>query len=323
MATNLIEPLLVSIDAQGPYAGIAVLKLEQPDKPVIVLDRALIERLEATLKAIPKSVLGLVLASASERVFVAGADLKSISELDDDALHRYLEYGSKVFQMLADLPYPTAAAINGAALGGGLELAMHCDGLIGAPPAMRDGQPGKPYPIGLPEASLSICPGWGGSCLLPARIDPTEAIRATATGKPLTYDQASTAGFFDAVAPSHDKLLDTAKGWVRGQAFINSGQLNSLPTALPAARTNTHTRDGAPSRHVGRPATVPRVMEALDAIRNDLPATGSAKAVADAIDAGLTRGWAAACKVERDRLVHLRNTPEGKAAIQAFFAKSK
>lgn len=314
MAVQPPTPLPISVDSSGPFANIAVVKLEQAGKPVVVLDRDLIERLEHTLNNLPANVIGLVLASASERVFVAGADLKSISELSDDALHRYLEYGEMVFQMLADLPFPTAAAINGAALGGGLELAMHCDALIGAPPAMRDGQPGKPYPVGLPEAGLSICPGWGGTCLLPARMDPAEAIMRTATGKPMLFDEASAAGLFDAVAPSAEKLLDTAKGWVRAMA---------VGTPANGAKHVHASRDGAPSRHAGRPSVAARVVDALDRVRLELPRTGSAAAVCEAVDAGTTRGWAQACQIERDRLVHLRNTPEGKAAIQAFFAKAK
>jgi enoyl-CoA hydratase/carnithine racemase len=312
----MADLLPLVVDQDGPYAGVGVLRLEQPGKPVIVLDLELIQRLEATLSGLPSGLVGLVLASASERVFVAGADLRSISTLGDEELHRYLEYGAMVFQMLADVPYPTAAAINGAALGGGLELAMHCDALVGGPPGVRDGKPGKPYPIGLPEAGLSICPGWGGSCLLPARMDPAEAIRRTATGTVMTFDDASAAGLFDVVAPSAERLIDTAKGWVRAMA---TGAGAGAGTGAKA-----HTRrDGAPSRHAGRPSCAGRVVDAIDAVRLDLPTTGSARAVLEAVDAGVTRGWAQACRVERERLVHLRSTPEGRGAIEAFFAKGK
>src|SRR5262245_27997419 len=114
-----IEPFPIEVDQSGPFAGIAVIRLEQAGKPVVVLDHPLMQRIEATMKALPKSALGLVLASAAEREFIAGADLKAIQELDDNQLHRYLRYGAKVFGMFASLPYPTAAAINGAALGGG------------------------------------------------------------------------------------------------------------------------------------------------------------------------------------------------------------
>src|SRR6185295_8949020 len=155
------------------------------------------------------STAGLILASASDRVFVAGADLKSISEWDDTQLQKYLEYGASVFAMLADFPFPTVAAINGAALGGGLELAMHCDALVAAPSPS-----GKPYPVGLPEAGLSLCPGWGGTNMLPARVEPAAAIRMTCEGKPMPSDQAKIAGLFDRVAPTPAELLPTAKAWL-------------------------------------------------------------------------------------------------------------
>ncbi|CAG1009835.1 Short-chain-enoyl-CoA hydratase [Phycisphaerales bacterium] len=291
-------PLPFTRDASGPFAGIGVLTLEQPGKPVVVLDLALIQRLEASLKSLPIDLRGLVLASASERVFVAGADLKAISELNDDELFRYLQYGSRVFGMLAQLPYPTAAAINGAALGGGLELAMHCDALIAAPGA-------KPYPVGLPEAGLSICPGWGGSNLLAARIDPADAIRRTASGKPLMFDDAKAAGMFDALADSPAALLDVAKQWV-----------------ADAARAGMKPRPDGPARTAGRSPWAPKALAALNAVRDEVSATDSGRAVAAAVQAGIDRGWPAALEVEQRELVRLRNSPAGKAAIQAFFEKS-
>jgi enoyl-CoA hydratase/carnithine racemase len=286
--------------------NIATLTLDQPGKPVVVLDLELIQRLEATLHEVPRSVAGLILASASPRVFVAGADLKAISELTDDQFHRYLEYGSKVFLMLSDLPCPTVAAINGAALGGGLEIAMHCDGLVAAPPGPgKDNQPGRPYPIGLPEAGLSICPGWGGTNLLPARIDPALAISITAQGKPMLFDQAKDAALFDALAPSQDQLLHTAKAWLQSQ--------RQKPLAI---------RDGAPLRWIGRVAPA-SVLKALDAIKPELPANESTHAVIEAVDVGLAQGWQPALACERRHLVRLRNQPAGKAAIAAFLSKSK
>jgi enoyl-CoA hydratase/carnithine racemase len=297
MTTN---PFTLESDSSGPLAGVVVLRLEQAGRPVVVLDEALIRRLEATLKALPRDCLGLVLASASERVFVAGADLKTIVELDDGPLDRYLAYGQRVFGMLSQLPFPTAAAINGAALGGGLELAMHCDALIASPAAS-----GKPYPVGLPEAGLSICPGWGGTNLLPARMDASGAIRRTATGQTMLVEEARSAGVFDAFAPSPDELLPTAKRWI-----------------IDRAREGRAERDGAPSRWIGRPAHAAGCLQALDACRDELAPTGSSAAVLDAINAGLTQGWQAALDCERQHLVRLRRSPEGRAAIQAFFERS-
>ncbi len=298
-------PFTVAVDPSGPFAGVGVLTLEQPGKPVVVLDHDLIQRLEATLRSLPKNLVGLVLASASERVFVAGADLNAIQALDDAQLLKYLAYASEVFGLISNIPFPTAAAINGAALGGGLELAMHCDALIGAPTPVRDGQP-KPYPIGLPEAGLGICPGWGGTCLLPARMDPADAITRTAQGKPLTSDEAIKAGLFDAVAATGPELLSAAKTWVRNRA--QQGPMK---------------RDGAPLRHIGRLATATKGIAALESVRGALAATDPGRAVVAAVDAGLARGWKQCLAVEQRELVRLRSTPDAKNAIAAFFAKSR
>lgn len=298
-------PLPVTRLDSGPHAGIVVVALEQPGKPVVVLELELIQRLEATLRAIPAGASGLVLASASERVFVAGADLKTISESNDQQLTQYLAYASRVFQMLADFPFPTVAAINGAALGGGLELAMHCDAIVASPAV-------KPYPVGLPEAGLSLCPGWGGTNLLPARIDPARAIRMTAEGKPMTYDEAADAGLFDAIAPDAGSLRAIAADKV-----VKLRSAANLTCPAPAAR-----RDGSPWRWIGRPEVAAGVMKALDSTRHELPATEAAAAVASAVDAGLTRGWKAALELEQRELVRLRHTAPAKTALEAFFARS-
>lgn len=301
------EPFPIAQVESGPYAGIACIRLDQPGKPVVVLEQDLIQRLEATLKAVPASARGLVLASASERVFVAGADLGAIQALNDDQLARYLAYAAGVFGMLASFPFPTCAAINGAALGGGLELAMHCDGLVASPPpAMPDGSPGKPYPVGLPEAGLKICPGWGGTNLLPARMDPEKAIRATAAGVPMTFPQACEAKLFDVVAPSPAALIDTAMQWIVDRTA--QGRIE---------------RDGAPSRWIGRPGVERNVLGAFDRIKGELGASEPGASVMAAIDAGLTGGWREALVVEQRQLIRLRNAPAGKEAIAAFFAKSK
>lgn len=282
-------------ERDGEFAGVVTVRLEAPGKPVVVLDLELIQRLERTLREVPRDARGLVLASASERVFVAGADLKSIMAMDDAELGKYLAYGSRVFGMLSSFPFPTVAAINGAALGGGLEIAMHCDGLVGAPGV-------KPYPVGLPEAGLKICPGWGGTNLFPARIDPGRAIEMTATGKPFMFDDARDAGLFDDVAGSGDALLETAKRWVANQ--------------------KTPERDGAPSRWIGCPARAAGVVAALDRVRPGLD-TETGRAVCGAVDAGIQSGWDAALEYEQRELMRLRHTPPAREAINAFFEKSK
>lgn len=291
--------------------GFATLTLEQPGKPVVVLDLELLQRLDATLATLVgaggRDIRGLIVRSGSERVFVAGADLKTISEWSDDQLDRYLAFGQKVFLALATLPFPTVAAINGAALGGGLELAMHCDALVAAPPALRDGQPGKPYPVGLPECSLGLCPGWGGTNLFPLCFDePARAIRLCAEGKPMLFDEAAGSGLFSEVAGSQAELLATARKWLESAAAAAAVQNYSEPD--PWKRS---------------PAQATKTLLSMDRARSELAPTEATRVVLECLNAGLTRGYQAALDAERRNLVRLRHTPEAKQALQAFFARSK
>lgn len=321
--STAIQPTLLPVEREttGPFAGIVTMKLDQSPSPMVVLDHELIRRIEATLRELMRSgnMTGLILASASLRVFIAGADLKTIQSphtpgsqgWNDEQLDKYLEYGQRVFGMIADLPCPTAAAINGAALGGGLEIAMHCDGLIAAPNAS-----GKPYPVGLPEAGLNICPGWGGTNLLPARMEPGEAIRRTAEGKPMTFDEAKAAGLFDAVAETPDDLLPATKRWL-----VQQRELRAKNPRRPDAQP---TRWIGRLEHGGKPIKA-AVAGALDIAKADptFPKTDAANSVLKAVAAGLSNGWLDALAVERRELTRLRNTPAGQAAIAGFFEKTK
>lgn len=290
--------LPLEVHGTGSESKVAVLTLVQPGRPVVVLEEELMASIDRALATVPSGVRGLVLASGSERSFVAGADLKSIVEKSDGDLRTYLELGARVFSRLSTTPYPTAAAIRGAALGGGLELAMHCDGLIGAPSPSS-----KPYPVGLPECGLAICPGWGGTNLLPARIEPGMAIEMTAGGKPFNFQLACEAGLFDLVVAGDEDLVEAACAWVRSEA--------------------TPERDGAPSRWIGRSECRGKVATALARVRGAVSGTQAGAAVADAVGAGLENGWEAAIGAEREHLIRLRHTPEAKEAIDAFFARSK
>lgn len=291
-------PLPVTVVQTASGASVAVVTLDPGPRPVVVLDADLVSRLDATLDALPSGLGGLVLVSGSPRSFVAGADLKTIVETSDTDLHAYLKRAAEVFARLSQLPFPTAAAIAGATLGGGLELAMHCDGLIGAPSAS-----GKPYPVGLPEAGLAICPGWGGTNLLPARMEPARAIEMTANGTTMTDADARAAGLFDQWVDDPARLTDAAVAWV-------------------AARGPT-LRDGAPSRWIGRPDVFGAVRGATERMAEVTSSTQAAAAVLDCVHVGLDRGWDKACAAERAHLVRLRHTPEAKAAIESFFARSK
>lgn len=289
------------------HGDVAVVVIEAGERPVPVIDMGFLGRLEVTLKVLPPNASGMVLWSSTERAFVAGADLASIQSMDDSSLQAYLAYGSRVFSLITRLSMPTASAIGGACLGGGFELAAHCDGLIGSPARAREDGTVRSYAVGLPEAGLGICPGWGGTQLLAARIDPELAIRRTASGEPFVFEEACEAGLFDEVSGDPDELLATACRWVSGR--------------------RAPVRDATPLRWIGRASAGldrrARVLEALDACRAELLATESGVAVCAAVEAGLSHGWKNGLETEREALVRLRHTPEAASRIEAFLSRSR
>lgn len=294
----MVQDLLpVELSTNSDGAVIAVLTLDQPGRPVVVIDESILQRLDATLDTLPDDLGGFVLASSAERAFVAGADLKAIMAMDDAALHTYLEFGARVFGRIADLACPTAAAIHSVVLGGGLELAMHCDGLIG----LIDPE-AKPYLVGLPEAGLKICPGWGGTNMLPARIDPVDAIVMTANGRAMKSDQADEMGLFDVTVTSKDELIGAARAWVGAQ--------------------EAPVRDGSPSCCI-EGSDLDDMKSALDDARGQLGTEPHMDAVCDAVAVGIESGWNDAIQRERDHLVKLRHTQPAQDAINAFFNKGK
>jgi len=274
--------------------NIATIWLNGGERPVVVLDRDLIQRLNTTLDALAQmdGIKGLILRSDCARVFVAGADLAEINGLDDPGLHAYLAFGTTVFGRIADVPYPTVALINGATLGGGLEIAMHCDVLI----ASKETASGKPYPIGLPEAGLGLCPGWGGSQMLASRIDAETAIVATATGKPfLSTDMPS--GLVAELVATPEELQSAAENWLQ----------HAKPGNTPCP---VITNDNADSSQNG-----------LSKAKDTLEANESTKAVFLAIETGIADGWTAAVAIEQCELVRLRNTTEAREKLEAFLSK--
>ncbi len=300
--TTTGETTKLPIERDG--SGVVTLTLRSA-RPVVVLEWSLLKSINAALNEISSwvSVKGFVLASDS-RVFIAGADLKEIAGLTDGELNDYLAFGQHVYGRIARLPCTTVAAINGAVLGGGLEIAMHCDHLIGtAPKPGTPEKPSRPYPVGLPEAGLSICPGWGGTCLLPARMDAARAITMTATGKTFTAIDAREAGLLEElVEPAGDQPVLLSKA--RQLALTPK----SAARAEPIAITTPERRAAARS--------------AFDKVRAELPRTQAAAAVADCVEQGITHGWQACLDAERKHLIRLRGTDEGTAAIKAFLEKN-
>lgn len=136
------------------------------------------------------SVRALVVTGAG-RAFVAGADIAALGRLEDAYSGRELALiGQDVFGTLAALPFPTVAAINGFALGGGLELALAADLRVAAPTAR----------LGLPEVGLGLIPGYGGTQRLPRLIGQGRALDLILTGRHVPADEALQLGLVNRVA---------------------------------------------------------------------------------------------------------------------------
>jgi len=180
-----------------------VLRLDQAESGANVFNLETLAELDRHLDAIAndRAVKGVVLISAKDRIFHAGADLHALQKWNDDEAQRFIEQGQKVFGHLAALDMPTVAAIHGACLGGGFEMALACNYRI----ATSD----RATKIGLPETKLGILPAWGGSTRLPRLVGVTRALDVILGGKTPAAKQALRYGMIDAIAP-RELLLSAA-----------------------------------------------------------------------------------------------------------------
>jgi len=130
--------------------------------------------------------------TGSGRTFLAGADIRQMAQLDPDAARDFSRLGNGALTALAAAPAVTIAAVNGAALGGGCELAMACDLRVMAEGAR----------IGLPETTLGVVPGWGGTQRLARLIGVGRAKEMIFTSRTLDADEALAVGLVNQAVPS-------------------------------------------------------------------------------------------------------------------------
>ena len=142
--------------------------------------------------AADRQVRAVVLTSASEKAFCVGADLKERNSFSDADLLAQRPHFRACFGGILDLPVPTIAAVHGFALGGGLELALSCDLIVVDETAV----------LGLPEVTVGVIPGGGGTQLLTRRIGSSRAADLVFTGRRLDVDEAERIGLVDRRVPA-------------------------------------------------------------------------------------------------------------------------
>jgi len=198
--------------------GTILLTLNSP--PVNVLSRPVLEGLAAGLAEAEEDpdARAIVIASAFEKAFAAGADIREMSNLSTEQARVHGRRGQAVTRQIERLPLPVIAAVRGVALGGGCELCLACDFVI----ASEDAQ------FGQPEINLGVMPGWGGTRRLPRRIGATRARRWIMTGRPVSAAEAFAQGVIDRVVPRAD-VIPTALALAEELA-------TKPPVALAAAK---------------------------------------------------------------------------------------
>jgi enoyl-CoA hydratase/carnithine racemase len=211
--------------------GLRVLTLARPERRN-ALSRALVlelGRLGRELCADP-TVRCILLTGEGERAFCAGADLKERIGMSDEEVRAQLRAYRTELAWLGTAPFPVVAAINGAALGGGLELALSCDLRIAAPHAV----------FALPETSLGIIPAAGGTQRLPRLVGEAKALELILLGTRLDAAEALRIGLVNRVLEAEQDLLAETKRWLAPllegaplaqRAAIEAIRASSLPLA--------------------------------------------------------------------------------------------
>jgi enoyl-CoA hydratase len=185
--------------------GIATLTINRPES-LNALNSSVLAELECALYELDldAAVKVAILTGAGEKAFVAGADIKEMSGLSSFAAHAFMRTGQRVMLLIERMNKPVIAAVNGFALGGGLELALACDFIYASEKAK----------LGLPEVGLGIMPGFGGTQNLARLIGPNKAKEMIFTGKMIPAQKALSWGIVNEVfAPEElmEKTLETAR----------------------------------------------------------------------------------------------------------------
>jgi enoyl-CoA hydratase len=184
--------------------GIALVTINRPDK-LNALSAGVIGELRQAFEQIARDayIRGTILTGSGEKAFVAGADINELAKLSAVEAREFALRGQQTFRLLEIMAKPSVAAINGYALGGGLELAMACTLRFAAETAK----------VGQPEVKLGIIPGYGGTQRLPRLVGRGRALELLLSGETISAAEAYRIGLVNAVVPQSE-LLDRSRAWL-------------------------------------------------------------------------------------------------------------
>jgi enoyl-CoA hydratase len=218
--------LAVSLEKQGK---VGVIHLNRP--PMNSYDRTFIDELNAAIDELrfDENLAAAVVMSDNPKIFSAGADIQMFQTASLAFKYTFVNHANEVVNKLERTPKVIIAAIGGHALGGGLEIAMGCD--------MRFAAEGD-YRLGLPEVSLGLLPGTGGTQRLPRLIGKSRALDLMIRGERITPQQALEFGLVDKLFPADqlvEKTIEYAAKLAEGPtyAIANIKHVTALGTEMP------------------------------------------------------------------------------------------
>ena len=232
--TNKFENLLYDEND-----GIGVLTLNRESALNALNEEVFVEMREFLEMICKKNLKGLIFTGAGEKAFIAGADIKAMQDLTEKEAEDFSYFGQQVTFMLEEIRFPVIAAVNGFALGGGCEMALACDFILSSKSAV----------FGLPEVSLGLIPGFGGTQRLAKIVGRNRAKELVYTGRMVKSDEAKEIGLVLEVYEDKATLIEAAKNLILKMAknspnaigvakfVINRGIDVSLEEGLKFERT--------------------------------------------------------------------------------------
>ena len=207
---------------------VSILTLHRPEA-MNAVNGSLLEELDGFLADVVsrEEIRVLVITGAGEKAFAAGADIKELSTFDLSAVLAYCDLGQRVARQLETLDAVTIAAVNGYAMGGGLEIALACDFIYASNTAA----------LGLPEVTLGIIPGFGGTQRLSRAVGTRRAKEMIMSGQPITADEAHALGLVNRVVDGGSLLGECLK-------VASEISRNSFAAVMEAKRAINEGIDG-------------------------------------------------------------------------------
>lgn len=241
--------------------GIGVITIDVPGESMNTLKATFADEVAALMEKIEsnRDLKGLVFISGKPSSFVAGADIRMINECETAADAESLaRQGQALFDRIEGLSIPVIAAINGPALGGGLELALACHARVASDSAKTV--------LGLPEVQLGLLPGSGGTQRLPRLVGVQQALTLMLTGKQLRPKQALKMGLVDEIVPQSILLEAAVKLAEKGKPRAKKPKLNLVSKILEGPLSSVlykKAREQAQKKALGNYPAIDKIIDTV------------------------------------------------------------